>query len=548
MLKTVLKLSVVATIALCITSCGGNSKKASNKLNDSDFEKLELVGQNIKSVDGGEAVVANMIPSNAILALRVNPEQLWDKAFGSIDSRNIYAYDNMMGALYESLPLLREPETIGLDLEKPVVLSVSTDIKSIEPFSGVLEACVVASLDDRDNLIKQIDVLVETLKKENEVEITKTDFGGKYTHYMLYADEEGAFDLGVFPSAAVLRVTYAPSATFENMETTLAKLFIDGTSADTEGLKKFYGSQSDAALWVDAEKFMNTIMSLGEKYSEDAYNQLLPLLPMYEGASMVSELNFNDGNTTLEFGIYGSDKLKEQALKYNTPASNKYFKYLPASSAFVLNVAIKNFPGLVEELSQTNEEFAEIFESLEPLGFDKEFYEGFPGVITCAVDGHSLGSSEDPHIVLFMECDRNVWETLESYIYEVADNVDYDLYSIDNQYYIGYVDGAIMMMDASTRYRMEYGYVDSFDTTDLAWEIRKGGMALNLEALPYYVLDQEEFRLSGYDILEFVSSVVVTTSPDFMSATIKVNMGDPYQNFLSKIVNFALESIAYDMY
>ena len=147
-----------------------------------------------------------------------------------------------------------------------------------------------------------------------------------------------------------------------------------------------------------------------------------------------------------------------------------------------------------------------------------------------------------------MECDRNVWETLESYIYEVADNVDYDLYSIDNQYYIGYVDGAIMMMDASTRYRMEYGYVDSFDTTDLAWEIRKGGMALNLEALPYYVLDQEEFRLSGYDILEFVSSVVVTTSPDFMSATIKVNMGDPYQNFLSKIVNFALESIAYDMY
>ena len=541
MLKNVLKLSVVATIALCITSCGGgNAKKASEKLNANDLEKLEIVGQKI------DGAVDNMIPSNAVAALRIQPKQLWGKAFDGLDSYNRYQLENMIDGICEHLPILREPETLGLNLEMSVVLSVSLDIRSMEPFKGNVETCIVASLSNRDNFIKQLDNFVQEINRENEYKITKTSLGEKYVHYMIYADDQGAFDLGVFANAAVLRVTYAPSSIFAGMPTTLAKLFANGAPANSEGLNKFYSSYSDVALWVDFEKSMNNIIPLAKEYGGETakqFKQLEQFMPMYKGASLVSELSFNEGNTVLEFAVYGSEKLKEQALKYNTPSSDKYFKYLPSSSALVLNVAIKDFPGLVEELSKTNSEFADLFESLEPIGFDKELFEGFPGVITVALDGYQL-DGETPHIALFMECDANLWDLLASYIYEVADEAGPNLYCIDGKYYIGYVDGAIMLMDSTIMRRMEYGYVDSFSETELAGEINKGGSVINFEEFPYDMLNDAARNMdnsfSGYDFLEYLSSVVITTSSDFMSATIKVNMGDPYQNFLSKVFNFAL--------
>lgn len=542
MFKNVMKLFVVATMALSIAACGGNEKKKSDKVDAKDIEVVSVVGKEV------EGVKVNMIPDNALVALRITPEALWNKVLYNLDTENYDFVRSMIRQLSEGAPILNNLGSLGIDLMEPVVASVAFEIKDVEPeMEGAFEACLVASLDDREKFVKNLDKLVEMLDEEDALKVTKKDYDESYAHYMIFSDEEGAFDLGVFANAAVLRVTYDPSSDFKNMAKSMAKLFANGGPAKTEGLDKFYKSEADAALWIDFDNSMKSLKPAFDMADDDVAKQLEALIPLCKGASLVSELDFYYGATSLEFSVYGSDKLKEQALKYNKPASSKYFSYLPASSAVVLNVALKDFPGLVEELSKTNEELADAFESLEELGFDEELYAGFPGQITFALDGYEFGESEIPHFVLVMECQRNVWNFLESYLKEYADLVASDMYCIEDQLYVGYNHGVIMAMDAETLYRSQSGTEDSFADTELAGEIRKGGMLVNLAALPYSALSELaesiDSSMSAYDLLDWVSSVVLTNSEDFMSATLTVNMRDQDHNILSKILDEVISSV-----
>jgi hypothetical protein len=142
-----------------------------------------------------------------------------------------------------------------------------------------------------------------------------------------------------------------------------------------------------------------------------------------------------------------------------------------------------------------------------------------------------------------MECDNNVWEFLESYLDESAESVSNGLYRVED-YYIGYNDGMAFVMDVETMERAMAGSESGFAQTELARKIRKGGLVFNLAALPDELLDSaaEEvlYSMTGRDLLEYVSSVTLTTSEDFMSATITVNMGDESNNLISKIINEVL--------
>jgi hypothetical protein len=138
-----------------------------------------------------------------------------------------------------------------------------------------------------------------------------------------------------------------------------------------------------------------------------------------------------------------------------------------------------------------------------------------------------------------MECDSQVWEYLEkNLLSEYADYIGDSTYSIEDEYLIGYQEGAILMCDAMCP-------LGGFNYSSFADDIEDGGFVLNLKALPYHLLDEMaediDYYMSGYDLLGYFSSLVVTPSSDFMTATVTLNMNDEDHNLLEKLIAYALE-------
>mgnify|MGYP003305049382 FL=1 len=69
---------------------------------------------------------------------------------------------------------------------------------------------------------------------------------------------------------------------------------------------------------------------------------------------------------------------------------------------------------------------------------------------------------------------------------------------------------------------------------------------VNLEVIPIELLDylasEIDIFMDGEDLLGYVTSLVVDTSDDFMSATVTLNMGDKNHNLLEKLVLTAVQS------
>lgn len=493
----------------------------------------------------------NMIPDNAIMAFKVDAAQLWDKAVGEPGSQVALLWDmaksgismqaSSMGETGELLrKVIEDPSSLGIRLDVPFVLSVSADVEELMYNNMSGDVYYVALLDNKDAFVGFVDALLGYADEEGVTVASKEDVNKNYTYYFLGADEEMSVDMGVSKGSVVLRCHFADLHDPLTMKESMLALFENGGPAKTEGLKNFYASKGVAAIWADIDGIM-TQLAPAMEYDEAAAANLKAYLPLYKGASVVSALFLNDGATELTLSAYGSDELKANAIKYNAISSGRFFNQMPNSSLLVLNVAIKDFVGLVDELSNMNESYAETFAMLETeFEINKELMAGFPGVISFALDGRNLGETETPGFSFFMECEKNVWEYVQDLLMEGFEFVGNDTYAVGEYGYITYRDGAIVVADTQTFNGLEKTFADS----PLAKQIEKGGMVIDLTVLSADALDSlaesiDEY-MTGSDLLQFANSVVLTTSDDHMSATLTVNMGDKEHNILEKLL---LESI-----
>ena len=75
----------------------------------------------------------------------------------------------------------------------------------------------------------------------------------------------------------------------------------------------------------------------------------------------------------------------------------------------------------------------------------------------------------------------------------------------------------------------------------------ENGAVVDLEVLPASLLDslasEVEYYMTGRELLEYVNSVVITSSDDHMQATLTLNMGDKEHNLLEKLVLEAVSNI-----
>ena len=531
--KKIMKLTAIVAVAMTMASCAGKKELASK---------------------------GNMIPEGSVFAMKVDANQLWDKAMGEPGSpaHQLWGMAKMglnmqlpeMGELGQKIrEMVDDPATLGIAVDEPVVVSVNPTYVDVQREEFALEAYMVALLDNSEAFISVLDAAVAFVQEEEDFTVTKTVVSDNYTHYEFLVDEEGTLDLGVSDESVVLRLTYTtiPSTEPVDLKASLPTLFANGGPADSEGLEDFYASQADLATWMDMEPLLNMCLPILDMVEPGSSDQLKAYMPMYKGASFVADLTFKPGQTVLQFKVFGSEEMKAYAQKYNAVASDKYFKYLPASSVLVCNVALKDLAGLVKEMGAMNEQYAMVFNSLdEDFGFDEQLLAGLPGVITFALDGKDVDQREIPGFVAFAECDRNVWEFVEDYLAEVANYECADTYCIEGQMYIGYADGGMYIADASN-YTMNN--VKSYNFSDTKWAdvIAKGGAVVDLEVLPASLLDslasEVEYYMTGRELLEYVNSVVITSSDDHMQATLTLNMGDKEHNLLEKLVLEAVSNI-----
>ena len=371
--------------------------------------------------------------------------------------------------------------------------------------------------------------------------ITKVELGS-YTYYELLSEYGTTVDLGVAAKAAVLRIRENGSESGDALKESFVNMFANGGPEKTKGLKKFYDADEEVALWVNIDGAMTAAMPLLEDELDSmSFSKLQSYRDIYKGASAVTTLAFNDGKTVLNCNVYGSALLEETATKYNKPASDKYLKMMPASSALVLNVALKDFDGLVDQLCAESEDVQDLFEEIvDEFDFDENLLKGFPGTITLALDGRTLSYRSEPGFMLCVEADRNVWTYAESYLEEFAESQGDDTYSIDDEIYFFYEGDHMTLVDAETMYTAPMSGTNSFAETEFGAQIKNGGLFLNLAAIPSndlvkFFRREFDLRMSKEEILGFCSSAVLTTSDDFMSATLTLNMNDKEHNLLEKI-------------
>lgn len=543
MFKRMVRLSAVAAVVFGLCACGGNNKGSEVKSKD-----LQVMDQ-LEIASTYDASKSSVVPENAFVALKIMPEQLFNKAIGGANSRLARQWNQLKLSLAMMEPAFGDASKLGLCLDKPFFVTMSGDFKNIARNEASIEMCLIAPLSDRDAFIKALDNLIEM--SGEELGASKDYSVDSYAHYLLSQDIHKALDLGVMSKVAVMRLSFDSDGDFKDLKGSMPKLFASSGKGKPEGFKEFYTSTTDLSAWFDMEEALNTILPVFKAYPAEAA-MLLELfeeyMPLYKGASLVTDLDFKNGQTVLEFKLFGSEKLREYGMKYNAVASDKYFENLPSTSVFVANLAIKDLPGLVEEMSKTNPQMGEMMEYLEDsLDIDEEFLAGFNGLITFALDGYMIDQREVPGIVLYVECDENVWRLVEENLNDTAEMVSPYQYNVGDRMYIGYDGTAIIAVEAETLRRSYNSNVSNFANTPLAAEISEGGFALNLEALPTRLLNDfaEETGIltSGRELLKYVSSLTISSSADHMTATIKLNMGDQSNNLLNKLLLLMTEQI-----
>lgn len=481
-----------------------------------------------------QASKGNMIPDNAVAAMKVDATQLWDKALGAEDSEMRLLWD-----VYKaSIPAL------GINMDEPVVVSVAADIQDVKTEQAEAEVYFVALLDDPKVFVNAVD----RANKDEELGLTKEVIDEVYTYYSCTPDVDMTVDMGVADKSVTLRFKYSSLSKENDNKASMLNLYANGGPEKTEGLDAFYASKGDVAMWMDFEDLMNMIIPIAEETDPSSVKMIKEYMPMLKNASAVTDLAFEDGKTVLQMQMFGSEQMKAYAQKYNAPATSKFLHDIPFSPVFAVNVAMKDFAGMIKDMRARDEQLEDVFDDLESeYGFDKELMEGFPGLITFALDGNGLGERKVPGVLLQMEFEENVWVYIEQYLQQYGEEVEDNIYCIEDEFVVGYEDGILVAGDIYSFISepFEFDFAESY----LGDAISEGGMAFDLKQLPEEVLDElaEEFdsTLTVEELLEFFDSVVFSASPDHMSAAITLYMGDTSENLLGKLVQyFVTDSLA----
>lgn len=539
-MKGMFKFIAVAAAALMMAACG----------NDKEYS---------------QASEGNMIPDNAVIAMKVNAAQIWDKALGAEDSQLRQAWDEAkslvpiyaaamgeVGTLVSDA--ITDPAKLGINLDAPAVVSVSADVMNIKEEKAVVEVCLALLLDDSKAFVNCVDKVLDLAKKEAGLIMNKEVVDDAYTYYSCSPEKDVYVDMGIADNSVTVRIQGGTLAKDADHKASMMGLYANGGPAKTEGLDAFYAANGELTAWVDFQAFAETIIPVVESEEPMIAAQMKQYMPMYKGLSYVTDLSFKNGQTVLQMDMFGSEEMVAYTQKYSVAASDKYLADIPFIPMVAVNIAMKDFAGMVNEMCAKDKQIKEGFDYLKTLGIDENLFAGFPGNITFALEGCSLEQSDMPGMILMMDCGENVWEYIKPYLEMYCDEPVPGIYCYANEFCVKYEDGTIKAADLDTFIAAFVNGIYGYDYAQsyLGGEIAEGGMVFDLTQLDKADLadlaDEVDRDFTAEDLLGFINSVVVTIAPDHMSSTLTLNMGDKNQNLIGKIVQYVAEDAVAGMF
>ena len=161
-LKRFSQLIAVAAVSVFMVACAGGDKSTPSK--------------------------GNMIPDNAVVAVKVDFDLLLNKALGDENSP-LRDYWNMAksglsgqmrgyGEVGEYVrKIINDPALSGIEVDEPVVVSCAYDMQNIPYVDPSVDVYMVALLEDRSAFIKVVDAVMNYAILEEDLNVSKVELG-----------------------------------------------------------------------------------------------------------------------------------------------------------------------------------------------------------------------------------------------------------------------------------------------------------------------------------------------------------------------------------
>ena len=518
----------------------------------------------------------NLVPENAIMAIKVDVGDLYKKSFEDNDvTKKLIAEirkgvneipDAEIKGLYNNA-LDNPVEAYGLDLDEPVIISVTHPGKINRGSKDLIAVYAAMAISDYDVAKKFVDRVYQAAKADSYCygyPTSKSSINDDVEFYHFgYAD-------GVMISCALSEdfllfyMTEDRNNADRKAKTAIEDLLSQKNPCSAPGFEDFIDADNSVDFWMNIEAVANIGFNeiKGELYGKNEMAAML-MKSMLNGMAVNGYLDFDEGKTEMGMKMHYSDAMKEQIEKFYQEPSSKFLELLPAETVCAFNVAINN-AGLQKawDDAMKNPLVQMYMGEAAEFGVSKSLISGLPGTITfgCAMnDDDGVGDA-----VLAVECDKNAYKTVmrllenegmaedmgngysfveKRYDYMIDDYrkevLAYAIYNDDKECAVIMTPSVWKKSNGGKNIESNYHKSDSAD------DIEDGGFVFDFTKIrPQYMRNllrgvDRHFTVSNF--LDFMASIVLTYDED--EVDVVWNMGDQDRTILQAIVNFAGQNI-----
>ena len=462
------------------------------------------------------------LPAESSLVIKVNAVQMVEKSNilnnPLMGMFMMQAESNVPESLKEKFEEIKQdPRSAGLDLEKPLAISVVlNDLNNPQ-------MVFVAAISDGQ---KFDDLLTKVASTEDELTIEKLDKGmqrikiaGNDEADIVYNDNRLLVTVGL--DAIKLMNQSAKQSMLNN-----------------PNFKKFAESTNDYSIYMDYAWMSNAL-----KQDKQLAKDLPPTLDLMKDCSIFCSVNFEQGKVVGDAQIYASDELKELQERFYCKPSGKFIGLLPENTYLALSGGGKNIAEIFDLMGEKEKHTIE--KSLLELGLTKEALNTMEGEMLLGVfdDANPQGI---PGFVLAVECkDRSLFDVVKKMTGNEA--TEGDVLDIMG-YYITFTDGSLIATTKSIYDQcLATGKIKSLEggkkNPEMDKVLKNGGLFVDFQAIA-----QNKFLNQMKRDRKVASALSILKQLDYLSThyesleegSVELTFKDSSKNALEQLISMGI--------
>lgn len=411
----------------------------------------------------------------------------------------------------------QNPRSAGLDLEKPLAISVT--LNNLDKPQIV----AVAALNKGD---KFNDLMVQLASADESVTIEKLANGLQRIQIKGNNETDFVYNDNRIVMTANLDATQQITQQAEQ------------SILSNPNFKECAESTNDCSLFLNCNWLTEILKQTGET------NVDLPSsIKLLQDYSAFLTTNFEPGKIVCKSKTYTSDELKQFQEKLYTKPSGKFIGLLPTDTYLAVNGGIKNLSLTLDMMGE--KEKAEAEKAYQQMGLTREILNSIEGDFTLGIfnDTNTFGT---PGVLLAVECkDRSFFDIFKKEL--GYDSVEGDVLDVLG-YHIAYMDGALIAATKNIYDQcLAEGKIkdlnESIKNTSLKDILEKGGTFIDFQAMtniPFWNDILGSAKLGNtLNVLKQLNTLT-SQSENLQEGTTELTFKDPNKNALAQLIAIAI--------